>query len=159
MTTRATLGAHAAAIQRSSGPGARAASLERLLAGVPRSGARFEDLAPAPEWLGWSAERRERLGRATALAAIAPALAASVDGRWLGGLARAAGDDLLDWARALPVTDPAIPPFASTELDRVGASALRDAVPPSLRDRAAPRAPDAGVPPHALAAALAQCSI
>lgn len=158
MTTRAGLGERATAIMGSEGPAARAAVLGRLLAGAPRSGAQFEDLAAAPDWLGWPVERRQRLGRAAALASIAPSLAASVDGRWLGGLAKMAGDDLLDWARMLPVTEAALSAFAADEIDRVGASALRDAVPGSLRDRAAPPAPGAGVPATALTAALAQCS-
>ncbi|TRW17372.1 hypothetical protein [Glacieibacterium frigidum] len=155
--TRATLGERATAIQRKSG--GRAASLERLLAGSPRNAALFEDLMKAPDWLGWENARRQRLGRAAALAAIAPKLAASVDGRWLGALAKTAGDDLLDWARTLPAPHAAIPAFAADEIDAVGASALRDAVPVSLRDHAAPHAPDAGVPEAALTAALVQCSI
>lgn len=156
--SRLALGALAAAIERNQHPGARAAALGRQLAGTLRGATRFDDIVAAPAWLGWSAADRLRLGRHAALAAMSPQLAASVDGRWLGGLAKIAGDDVLDWARTQATAGPSVAAFAAADLDEVASSALRGALPISLRDLVAPPARDFGVPDGALALALAQCS-
>ena len=149
--TRAALGALATAL-RDEAP--RAAMLGRALAGQCRAATQFEDLAAAPSWAGWAPAERVRLGQRAALAAIAPSLAVSIDGSWLGQFAKRAGDDALDWAIRCGATE-TIAPFNAVDLDAVGASALRAAVPVSLRDLIAPAGPEYGVPAAALAAALA----
>ena len=121
------------------GQGARAAALGRTLAGKVRAAVSFQDVANAPEWLTLPASERQRLGHRAALAAISPALAASVDGSWLGGLAQVAGEDELDRAMALaPKAAMALPVFRADELDAVAGGLLRAAAPAALRDFAGP---------------------
>ena len=152
---RAAVGVLATAIRRGDAT-PRAAMLGRKLENKARSPSNFGDVEAAPEWLGRAAADRLALGRRAALAAIAPAIAKSVDGGWLGGLAKIAGDTALDWAAALDVPPTStMPRFAAHDLDAVAASALRAGVPPSLRDHAAPRGRAFEVPAGALAAALA----
>ena len=135
---RARLATIAAALA-GDGQDARAAALGRALAGKVRASVRFEDVANAPEWLTLSLPERRRLGHRAALAAIAPALAASVDGAWLGGLAQVAGEDELDRAMALaPRAAMTLPVFRADELEVVAGGLLRAAAPAALRDFAGP---------------------
>ena len=116
-----------------------AAALSRRLAGRPRPALRIADVASMPEWLRLTPTERQRLGNRAALALIAPAIAASVDGCWLGGLARIAGDDALDWAnRIAPHVSASAAPFDATALPGIAAAMLRNAAPAALRDHVAP---------------------
>ena len=133
-TDRARLAAIAGALADSGN--ARTAMLGRALAGRSRAAVGLDDVANAPEWLTRPVDERRRLGHREALAAIAPALEASVDGAWLGGLAKVAGEAELD--RAMTVHTPMVlPVFGGAELDIVAGALLRAAAPPALRDFAA----------------------
>lgn len=100
--------------------------------------AQFERLSAVPDWLRWSPERQMALANAVALRAIAPALALSIDGGWLGGLARVAGENALDWAVARGAEHPNAQSKTSTalvpdDLTAVGFATLRAALPLDLR--------------------------
>ena len=62
------------------------------------AGPSFADLCTPPVWLTAPPEERERLGGLAALLSVAPRLRACVDGRVLGPLADAFGDDALEAA-------------------------------------------------------------
>ena len=116
----------------------RVARLERVLAVAPRPALTLEDLAAVPTWLRRPVEARRALAHQAALLGIAPALARSIDGRWLGALAAAAGDATLDRVRALGESEMRLPVFAAHELDGVAAGIMRANVPARLADYAAP---------------------
>lgn len=98
-------------------------------------GASFADLAGAPTWLRRHREELTRLARAAALVAIGPAVAASIDGAWLGELAERAGETALDRAIAaaprVPGGGVASQPTAA--LDGLGFDLMRAALPSALR--------------------------
>lgn len=76
-----------------------------------------------------------RLAHAAALASLAPMLAASIDGDWLGGLAKVAGEDLIDWAIELPDCggELELAPVDPKRLTGHGFGLLRAGLPPALR--------------------------
>src|SRR5687768_16126832 len=81
------------------GPGNRRAALVmKHLNGCPDPVACFADLPNAPGWLRLPAAAQRKLALRVALLWMGDALAGSIDGAWLGGLAEVAGEDLLDWA-------------------------------------------------------------
>lgn len=118
----------------------RGAADERRAAGLlPLSDdsptADFVDLLSAPAWLRWPREAQTRLAHAAALRSIAPLLAGSIDGAWLGALAVVAGEETLDWAigwgEDIPcLSDAAIAPDT---LAAHGFATMRAALPPGLR--------------------------
>ena len=132
MTPRTTLGAIAAELAGDRVT-RRSAMLARVLAGRPRRAVTIEALASAPEWLRLDTAARRQLGQRAALAAIAPAIAHSVDGSWLGGLARVAGDAAIDWAAKSGGSDQIMPAFSGDQLDAVGAGLIRAATPAAFR--------------------------
>ena len=116
----------------------RSAILSRRLAGTLRTAAAVASLEKAPDWLCREPAERRQLGYRAALAGLGPALAASIDGRWLGGLAAVAGEDALDWASAQRDVVAALPMFDGGELDGIASGLLRAAAPADLADFAAP---------------------
>lgn len=96
--------------------------------------ATFADLARAPAWLRGSREELTALARMVALIAMAPALAASIDGGWLGELAELAGEPALDRAIALAPEVPAggLPPLSAEAVDGLGFDLLRAVTPGAL---------------------------
>ncbi len=60
----------------------------------------FADLALAPLWLRRPRDDQRRTAVRVAMMAMAPTIAASIDGEWLGQLARLADENLLDQAIA-----------------------------------------------------------
>ena len=62
----------------------------------------FSQLCAPPAWLSEDAEAQARLGALGVLVGIAPRLAGCIDGRVLGPLADAFGDDALEAALAAP---------------------------------------------------------
>lgn len=145
---RAALGEEAQA-----GP-ARKAAVQRLADGGRRAPLSFADLEAVPDWLPATPRDRRALLQAAALAAMAPALARSIDGAWLGALASRAGPDLIDWAMDVgerddhPAPDPAmLPPHA---LEPTGAAIIRTRLPPALHPYL-----DGGDPPSAAVAGWA----
>lgn len=133
------------------GEPSRVDRLARRLGGKARHGLALADLEAAPHWLRRSAAARADLGRRAALATMAPALAASIDGRWLRELSEVAGPEALDWAIEQAPCAPAGAPLAAAELDAVGAAVLAVSLPPRLASWLGPRAP---VDPAHAAAAL-----
>ncbi|KQT35020.1 hypothetical protein ASG29_02490 [Sphingomonas sp. Leaf412] len=94
----------------------------------------FADIAAAPVWLQSPREELTRLALRAALIAMAPALAASIDGGWLRELAALTGEGALDHAIALAPSIPdggiaAVPVDATKAL---GFDVLRAALPPAL---------------------------
>lgn len=63
-----------------------------------RPGPSFAELCAPPPWLTASPDERARLGALAALLSVAPSLRACVDGKVLGPLADAFGDDALEAA-------------------------------------------------------------
>lgn len=118
------------------GPGyRRAALLLKHLNGCDDPVARFADLPNAPAWLRLPAAAQHKLALRVALLWMGDALAGSIDGAWLGALAEAAGEDLLDWAIETIPTMPAVPARAlqPAELEIYGFSLLREQLPAPLR--------------------------
>ena len=111
----------------------RAAALLTPSTDTPPSN--FADLLGAPEWLRWPRGRQERLAQVVALRSVAPALAGSIDGAWLGALAEAAGEDAVDWAIAAGMdrAQDAGQPVAPGELAARGFAILRAGLPAGLR--------------------------
>lgn len=144
---RARLGAIAADLQAGT---TRAAALERILAGQPQVAVTVDDVAAAPAWLGLAIDDRRRLARRAALAALGPALANSIDGGWLRGLAAVAGSEDLDRGMAIGEHLPELlPAFRGDELDSRADALLRAAAPAALQDRVAPAAPGPRIDPAA----------
>jgi hypothetical protein len=111
----------------------RAAALLTPCPDTPPS--RFADLLRAPEWLRWPRAAQEQLAQVVALRSVAPALAGSINGAWLGALAKAAGEDAVDWAIAAGMDRAQAEgqPVAPGELAARGFAILRAALPPGLR--------------------------
>lgn len=132
MISRAELGVVAGGL---AGEGARrrSASLARRIAGSTRTAVALDDLAQAPSWMRLGDTARAAVGRRAALLAIAPALARSVDGSWLRGLASVAGEDAVDWAAAQPAPQ-RLDAFSGAEIEVIAAGIVRIATPPALRD-------------------------
>ena len=95
---------------------------------------RFADLALAPDWLRASRDDHARLARMAAVFALAPALAASIDGAWLGRIARAAGEQALDRALAFASDTPAggVATVPAEDIEALGLDLLRATLPPVL---------------------------
>lgn len=96
----------------------------------PRA-ASFADLASAPGWLLRPRDTVSQLALSAALIAMAPALAASIDGNWLRALAERAGEDTLDHAIALAGSGPGagMPAVPAEALEALGFDLLRAALP------------------------------
>lgn len=99
---------------------------------VPR--ASFADLSAAPPWLRRSRDEQRRVATRAALLAMAPTIAGSIDGEWLGDLARATDDATLDWAIgfAAGVPDGGIAAIAAPEIEAFGFDLMRATLPPML---------------------------
>lgn len=113
----------------------------------------FAMLSLAPGWLRSGRDAQRGLAQAAAVFALAPALAASIDGAWLGSIARLAGEVALDRALAVGADTPGggageVPADA---LEALGFDLMRAALPEELRSYLnwAPTRGD--VPPSALA--------
>ena len=105
-----------------------------LLGSVTEEPVGFEDLARAPAWLRRSRTELTALAQAAALIAMAPAIASSIDGGWLGELAERAGEPALDRAIALAARVPAggLPPVSATTAEGLGFDLMRAALPRAL---------------------------
>ena len=116
------------------GAGTRRAAMLTRPPGDPPPAA-FDLLNQAPEWLRFSPERQTRLAQLVALRSIAPALAASIDGAWLGTLAALVGEPALDWAiaGASAADGPSDATLAPADLAPTGFSMLAAHLPPELR--------------------------
>lgn len=130
----ATLGRDLLAAASHAG-GRRAAALHRCMVGTETAPPQWSDLALVPDWLRLPASARRALADRVALLSMARALAASIDGAWLGALAEKVGEATLEWAielaEAVPTTD--LPPVGADQLDARGTALLADALPQSLR--------------------------
>lgn len=96
--------------------------------------ASFNALAASPAWLRLPREAQRRVAARAALLAMAPTLAQSIDGEWLGELARASDEEALDWAIALAADVPegGAPAIAAREIEGAGFDLMRGVLPPSL---------------------------
>lgn len=146
--TRDELGAVARDLRRGD---TRAAALARVLAQRPRRALPLAALTAVPAWLRIDPDARARVARRAALAGIAPLIARSVDGAWLGGLARAAGDDALDWAAGQPGPQ-RLEPFDGSRLGAIADGLIRAATPAALHDFVESGEP--GIEPGAAASLL-----
>lgn len=104
--------------------------------GVALGQATIGDLAAVPVWLRGTREAQRRLALRVALLSIAPALASSIDGRWLGAIATLAGEDMLDWAIQLAdtINGTKDAPVAPAKIEARGFALLRSQLNPALRD-------------------------
>lgn len=103
--------------------------------GALEEAATLKDLAAAPSWLSGCVDDRALLARRAALLSIAPTLASSIDGAWLGRVAEVCGEAELDLAIASTSRDdrddaPVCPPEG---LEARGIAMMRRALPPRLR--------------------------
>ena len=125
----------------------RATALLRSLEGEPAGDGLSDlgDLAAAPDWLRAPRERQRMLARAAGLLALAPLLAASIDGAWLGALAELCGEDAIDWAigHADAAAGTRTVQLAPDMLEPAGFGLMRAALRPGLRPALgwAPEAP------------------
>jgi len=106
------------------GPRARRLA-ERMEPATPLE---FEDVAAAPDWILWSKTERRDLARAAGVAACAPQLRRTIDGRALRIFAEAIGSDRLDALLAAPALDNEVSralPTNAEALTALGAAALR----------------------------------
>lgn len=113
-------------LARHGGPGQRrVAMLRRRMLDMPAAAPGFSELWTVPPWLTLPEAAQRRLGQRAMLAGMGTAIATSIDGEWLSGLAREAGDDALDWAIA--TADPArvLACVDGDALDGAGAALLR----------------------------------
>ncbi len=88
----------------------------------------FEDVAAAPDWILWSRTARRDLARAAGVAACAPQLRRTIDGRALRIFAETIGADRLDALLAAPALDGEPSgdlPDSVEALTVLGAAALR----------------------------------
>lgn len=133
------------------GPGWRRA--RALLGPVREEPLSFADLARAPAWLRRSRDELTALARSAALIALGPAIAASIDGAWLGELADSAGAEALDRAIALAPRAPegGLPPLPADAVEGLGFELLRAAAPAPLRRYLAWAPAGSIAPSHALA--------
>lgn len=95
----------------------------------------LQDIADAPSWLLRSAEDRGVLARRAALLSIAPALATSIDGAWLGQVAETCGEAELDLviASASNTDTDELPTCPADALEARGVALMRRALPQRLR--------------------------
>lgn len=135
----------------------------RRLAGRLTAPLAYADVAAAPDWVLWSDAARADLARAAGVAACAPKLRRTIDGKALRIFAEAIGADRLDALLSSPAmgeidaveTLPADP----EALAALGAAALRaDADHPALAGRLANLLPggEVAIDPAAGRAAAAQ---
>lgn len=106
--------------------GPRARRLAKRLA--PTGNLSFEDVATAPDWVLWPETARHDLARAAGVAACAPQLRRTIDGRALRIFAEAVGSDRLDALLASPdLEGPGARglPGDAEALTALGAAALR----------------------------------
>ncbi len=82
--------------------GPRAARLARRLNGRADAPLAFADVAAAPDWAAWPAERRARLVDFAAAAACTEILRRTIDGKRLARVARRIGEPALDAVLASP---------------------------------------------------------
>jgi hypothetical protein len=82
--------------------GPRAARLGRRLSRRTEAPLAFADLAAAPDWIAWPAERRARLADFAAAAACTDILRRTIDGKRLARVARRIGEPALDAVLASP---------------------------------------------------------
>lgn len=94
----------------------------------------FADLVAAPNWLRLSREAQRGIARRAALLAIAPSIDASIDGVWLGELARLNGEATLDWAIGLAreVPGTGLSAVAAADIEATGFALMRTALPATL---------------------------
>lgn len=132
---RASLAAIGRDLAREAGDRRATALLRSLQGGVDEAPSELSDLAEAPDWLRAPRAAQREVARRAALLAMAPMLATSIDGAWLGSLAELCGEDVLDWAigHADAVEGAAMPRTAPDQLDAAGFGLLRAALLPSLR--------------------------
>lgn len=95
----------------------------------------FVDVARAPAWMRRAPLDQTTLACATALVAMAPVLAGSIDGDWLGELAKRAGEPALDHAISLAARVPGggIDAVPADSVEGLGFDLLRVALPAPLR--------------------------
>lgn len=96
--------------------------------------ASFADLARAPDWLRRSQPELLELAQGAALIAMGPAIAASIDGGWLGELVARGGDLALDRAIEVAprVPDGGLPPLSAEAVEALGFDLMRAALPLAL---------------------------
>lgn len=115
----------------------RAAELLRSLQGDAgcETSSDLGDLALVPDWLRVPRNTQRDVARGAALLAMAPRLANSIDGAWLGAIAEMCGEDVLDWAIASAETAEGVemPQLAPEVIDGAGFALMRAALRPSLR--------------------------
>lgn len=133
---------------------------ERLQPPAPLT---FAEVAAAPDWVLWSETARHDLARAAGVAACAPKLRRTIDGKALRIFAQTLGADRLDALLSSPalgeVDAVAVLPDTAEALAALGAAALRaDADDPALAERLARLLPaaDVAIDPAAGRAAAAQ---
>lgn len=120
-------------IALSGDPGERRAAA--LLSPAPdRPAACFRDIAGAPDWLRLPREEQRLLAIRAALLGMAPMLAGSIDGEWMGELAKLAGEATLDWAiaQAGDVPGAGLSAIPADEVPAAGFALLRAALPAPL---------------------------
>lgn len=106
--------------------GVRARRLAERL--EPTSALSYEDVVAAPDWVLWPETARRDLARAAGVAACAPRLRRTIDGRALRIFAEAIGADRLDALLAAPALDgepSGVLPDNVEDLTALGAAALR----------------------------------
>lgn len=133
-TSRAMLTGVAQKLVAARDPGSgRADRLRRRLAGHEDRGISLAELAALPDWIT-ARESQVAIARRAALLSMAPALAASIDGGWLGALAAVAGEGAVDDAIAMAdrIGDAGLPPLPADELERHGFALLRATLPPHV---------------------------
>ncbi|MGY4397511.1 hypothetical protein ACVWZA_002705 [Sphingomonas sp. UYAg733] len=112
----------------------RGNALLMRVGGVALGQATIGDLATVPVWLRGTREAHRRLALRLALLSIAPVLASSIDGRWLGAIATLAGEEMLDWAiQSADMTERADDvPHAPERIEARGFALLRSQLSPAL---------------------------
>lgn len=112
----------------------RGAVLLRSLRGEREAAVAIGDIASVPGWLRLPLAAQRRIGRLAALVSIAPHLANSIDGAWLGGIAAVAGDAAVDWAIDQQVAlEMVLPPVTGDALAARGSALLQASLPAALR--------------------------
>lgn len=157
---RAEIAARARALSGADlGPRARRLA-ERLNAPAQLA---FAEIAAAPDWVLWSEASRQDLARLAGVAACAPKLRRTIDGKALRIFAQTIGADRLDALLAAPalgeIDAVETLPDTAEALAALGAAALRaDAEEPALASRLAALLPaaDVTIDPAAGRAAAAQ---
>lgn len=135
----------------------------RRLAGRLNAPLAYADVAAAPDWVLWSETARQDLARIAGVAACAPKLRKTIDGKALRIFAQTIGADRLDALLAAPALGESdgveVLPDSIETLAALGAAALRaDAEASALASRLAVLLPaaDVTIDPAAGRAAAAQ---